>query len=80
MFVDETLVNHEKKMDVKNGDTPKLNEDYETIVRDKLMGVWLIKRASRKKNHKLLTNINDQFSFNIDVYPTTLHASYELLE
>ena len=74
-----TLVNHEKNIDVKNGNDPKSTEDYTTIVNDKMMGVGLLKRASRKTFHKLITNIHDQFVFNIDVYPSTSHALYELL-
>ena len=40
----------------------------------------LLKRVNRKPYYKLLTNIYDQFAFNIDVYPKTFHTSYELLE
>ena len=44
------------------------------------MGVGLLKRANRKTYDKLLSNIHDQFAFNIYVYSNTLHESYELLE
>ena len=80
LFIDKALVDHEKKSDINLGNNPKTEEDYETIVRDKMMAVGLLKRANKRKFHKLITNIHDQFAFNIDVYPTTLHASYELLE
>ena len=44
------------------------------------MTIWLLKRANRKNFHKLITNIHDQFTFNMDVYPTTRYASYGLFE
>ena len=44
------------------------------------MVVELLRRSNRRKFHKVITNIHDQFAFNIDVYPTTLHVSYKLLE
>ena len=47
---------------------------------DRMMGVVFIKRANKVKYGKLLTAIRDQHSFNIDVYPKTLHGAYELLE
>ena len=50
------------------------------IFRDIMMAVGLLKRKNRRKFHKIFTKIHDQFSFNIDVYSTTLHVSYELLE
>ena len=80
LFIDKALVNHEKKSDINLGNNPKTEEDYETIVRDKVMTVGLLKRANKRKFHKLITNIHDQFAFNINVYPTTLHVSHKLLE
>ena len=50
------------------------------IFRDTMMAVGLIKRANRRKFHKIFTNVHDQFVFNIDVYSTTRRVSYELLE
>ena len=73
-------MDHEKKSDINLGNNPKAEEDYETIVRDKMMAVGLLKRPNKRKFHKLITNIHDHFSFNIDIYPTTIHVSYELLE
>ena len=69
-----------KKSDIKFGNNTKTVEEYETIVRDKMMVVGLLKKVNRRKFHKLITNIHDQFAFNKDVYPTNFHASYELLE
>ena len=79
LFIDKALVDHEKKFDINLGNNPKAEEDYETIVRDKIMVVGLLKKVNRRKFHKLITNIHDQFAFNIYVYPTTLDVSYALL-
>ena len=80
MFTDKALLDHENKSDTKLDNNTKIDDEYETIVRDKMMAVGLLERSNRRKFHKLITNIYDQFAFNKDVYPTTLHASYELLE
>ena len=69
-----------KKSDIKFGNNTKTEEEYETIVRDKMMAVGLLKGSNKIEFHKIITNIHDQFAFNIDVYPTTLHGSYELLD
>ena len=73
-------MDHEKKSNTKLDNNTNTNEEYETIVRDKMMVVGLLKKVNRRKFHKLITNIHDQFAFNIDVYPTSLHTSYELLD
>ena len=67
-------------MDIKNNIEARSEEMYKKIVKDKMMGVGLLKRANSKTYDKILTNIHDQFAFNIDVYPNTLHESYKLLE
>ena len=67
-------------MDIKNNVRAKSVEEYKKVVKDKMMGVGLLKRVNRKTYDKLLINIHDQFAFNIEVYSNTLHESYKLLE
>ena len=45
-----------------------------------MLGLMLLKRASKVKYRKLLTTIRDQHAFGIDVHPKTLHEAYELME
>ena len=49
LFIDKALVDHEKTSDFNFGNNPKAEEDYETIVRDKMMAVGLLKRANKRK-------------------------------
>ena len=80
LFTDNALLDNEKKSDTKLGSNTKTYDEYEMIFRDTMMAIGLLKRANRRKFHNIFTNIHDQFALNIDVYPTTLHVSYELLE
>ena len=52
---------------------------YKGIVKDKMMGVESLKREDQHRFGKLTTSIRDQYSFKKDVYPKTLHNTYELL-
>ena len=79
IFSDNALINYEKREDDKKGIHRKSGEEYRQVVRGKLMGVALIKRANTK-NTKLLTSVRNQHSFNFDVYPKMLHHVYKLLE
>ena len=80
IFHDNALIKHEKEKDIEANLIPLSNEQYMTRVRNKMMAVGFLKRANTKKFTHLMTSIRDQFSFNIDVYPTTLNKAYELLE
>ena len=80
IFENQSLVDNEKEMDIKDNISARSEEQYKKIVKKKMMEVGLLKRANRKTYDKLLTHIHDQFAFNIYVYPNTLHESYELLE
>ena len=80
-FTDKALFPYEMDQDGKNPVTiNRSDEELTKAIRDMMMGVVFIKRASKEKYGKLLNTIRDQHSFNINVYPKTLHDAYELLE
>ena len=79
MFADGVLIKYEKDEDNKVGATKRSDEQIEVCMRDKLMGVALIKR-SKHDHKKLIKTIRDQHAFGLDVYPKTLNDAYELLE
>ena len=80
IFAYDALVLHKQKKDDEKFIKHKSDGEYREIVREKMMVVVLMKRSNTTKFTKLFTNIYDQHSFNIDVYPKTLHDTYELLE
>ena len=80
IFQDQALIKHEMAKDKEQGLSPKTNSEYDLIVRNKMMAIGFLKRANTRKYEILMSNIRDQFAFNIDVYPTTLNSAYELLE
>ena len=80
MFVDKSLIDYEKELDNKNPSIINRNDDeLKVYVREKLMAVAFLKRA-KYDYKKLMTTIRDQHTFGIDVYPSTLHDAYELME
>ena len=80
IFEDTALINHEGEKDWSNGFAEKHLNDYKTIMQNKMIAVGYLKPANTCKYATLMNNIMDQFTFNIDVYPTTLNSAYELLE
>ena len=81
MFMDKALLDYERDQDDRNPTTlSRSEEELSMAVRERMMGVVFIKRASKAKYGKLMNKIRDQHAFNIDVYPKTLHDAYELLE
>ena len=80
IFKDDALVKHETEKDKENGKNTKTTEEYELIVRNKMMAVGFLKRANTRRYEGLMNSIRDQFAFSIDVYPSTLNTAYELLE
>ena len=56
------------------------DDELEKYMMDRMMGVVFIKRANKMRYMQLLAKIRDQHTFNIYVYPKTLHNAYELLE
>lgn len=72
---------HEKEQDDKDpGVTNQVDNQLKKDVMDRMMGVVYVKQANKARYDKLLTTIRDQYSFNIDVYPKSLHDAYEQLE
>ena len=80
IFADDALIKYEKLEDKGKSIVKKENDIYKKIVRNKMMGLELIKRENNKKYDKLLTSICDQNHFNIDIYPKTLHDAYKFME
>ena len=81
MFIDKALLDYKRDQDDRNPTTlSRSEEELSKAVRERMMGIVFIKRASKAKYGKLMNNIRDQHAFNIDVYPKTLHNAYELLE
>ena len=80
MFADDALINLAKDSDVKKEKITKKDEDYKSIVRDKTLGVGLLKRANQHKYGKLMTSIRDQHSFKKDVYSKSITEAYGILE
>ena len=81
MFADKALLDYERDQDNRNLITKsRSEEELSKAVRDRMMDVVLIKRASKEKYEKLMNKIRDHHALNIDVYPKTLNDVYELLE
>lgn len=81
MFTNKALLAYEKEKDandhgVTNRDDDKIKKD----VMDRMMGVVFVKQANKVRYGKLLITIRDQYLFNTNVYPKSLHDVYELLE
>jgi hypothetical protein len=81
------LVKFEKEKDRKLGTLSAEDENttetilhYERVVREKMMAVAFLKSANNKRYDVLMKSIRENFAFGMDVYPSTLHAAYELLE
>ena len=66
--------------DIKNSVTAKTNEEYKEIVKQKAMGVGILKSADYNRYGPLLTSIRDQHGYGIDVYPKTIVAGHDMLE
>ena len=81
IFDDKGLIEHETKKDQDQLSSVRRSEEQiKKDVKEKMMGLMVIKRANKLKYGKLLTTIRDQHSFGIDVYPKTMHEAYELME
>ena len=80
MFQCKALAKMEKEKDALKEVPEKNEKDYLKLVRDKMMGIAFLKRSNDKRYGRLITSIRDQHSFKRDVYPTSLHEAYELLE
>ena len=55
-------------------------DEARVIVKDKMQGLDIIKKADRKRYGELLTGIRDKFALGLNVYPTNLNKGYDLLE
>lgn len=80
LFNDPVLIKHEKDEDIKNSIPAKTEEEYAEIVKQKEMGVGILKRSDHNRYGPLLTSICDQYGYGMDVYPKTLSAGHDMLE
>ena len=74
------MIQRDKDQDAKNSVTVKTDAEYKEIVKQKAMGVGIIKRADYDRSGPLLTSIRDQYGYGMDVYPKTLVAGHDMLE
>ena len=79
IYEDPGLINYEVKAATDKGQTLSI-DDARKIVKNKMQGLDLIKKADGRRYGDLLTNIRDKFALGIDMYPTSLNKAYDLLE
>ena len=79
IYEDTGLISYELDAAAAKGDILE-EKDARVIVKNKMQGLDLIKKADRKRYGGLLTSIRDKFALGIDVYPTSLNKAYDLLE
>jgi len=79
LYDDKALIEYEKKEDVKNGE---LHTDLEikALVKEKMMGTSLLKRSDMSRYSPLMTNIRDQYGYDIYVYTKTLSSVHAMVE
>ena len=80
MFNDPVLIQQEKDQDIKNLVTAKTDAEYKEIVKQKAMGVGILKRADYGRYGPLLASICDRYGYGMDVYLKTLVAGHDMLE
>ena len=73
------MMENEIREDKEKNKIKATTEGYRNRTMEKSKAVAFIKSANKKKYGRLLTNIRDQQSFKIDVYPKTLAEAYEML-
>ena len=79
IFFDRDMMENKIREDKEKNMHKTTPEGYRNRTIEKSKAVAFIKSANKKKYGRLLTNIRDQQSFKIDVYPKTLAEAYEML-
>ena len=79
IFFDRDMTENEIREDKEKNANKTTPEGYQNRTIGKSKTVVFIKSAKKKKYGCLQTNIRDQQSFKIDVYPKTLVHAYEML-
>ena len=79
IFFDRDMMENEFREDKEKNIIKATPEGYRNRTIEKSKAVAFIKSANKKKYGRLLTNIRDQQSFKIDVYPKTLAEAYKML-
>ena len=80
MFPCKGLAKMEREKDARKEVPERSDEEYLKLVRDKMLGIAFLKRAKDKKYGRIITSVRGQYSFKKDVYPSSLHEAYKLLE
>ena len=78
-FYDKRMAEKEMEKDKEKGASTKTVAEYKKIVSDRAKAVALLRSACRKKYSRLMSNIRDQYTFKIDVYPSNITDAYDLL-
>lgn len=73
------MIDHEKKEAIRVGKTCT-NEEIKALVKERMMGTALLKRSAMSMYGPTMTNIRDQFGYEIDLYLKSLAAAYDILE
>ena len=79
IFFDRDMTENEIREDKEKNANKTTPEGYQNRTIGKSKTVVFIKSAKKKKYGCLQTNIRDQQSFKIGVYPKTLAEAYEML-
>ena len=80
LFTDAELVKYEREQDNDPDKEMKDDSAYYDTIKEKAMGVALLKRSDMTRYKPLLTDIRDQHGYGQDVYPKTLAAAHNMLE
>ena len=78
-FYDKRMTEKEMNKDKEKGVLLRTAAEYKKMVTDQAKAVALLRSACRKKYGRLMSNIYDQYSFKIDVYPNNITEAYDLL-
>ena len=76
---DTGLVSQEIKVVIDKGGMIAKAE-AEALVKDKIQGMDILKMVDRRRYGSLLTGIRDKYALGIDLYPTSINKSYEVIE
>ena len=73
--IDPGLIKHEKMAD----GMVTTSKDYDKIVRAKVLGCAILKRANTQRYGELLKNLRTQHSYGQDLYPNTVEIAHNML-
>jgi len=79
IYDDKALIEYKKKEAVKNGES-YTDLEIKALAKEKMVGTTLLKRSDMNRYGPLMTDIRDQYSYGIDVYPKMLASAHSMLE